>query len=304
MKHIIYFLILFIPLKIYSQTNKINMELIKKEILDNKNTYSVKPYYTVKLQIQACNFELLLNDIPVLSYSVKSGMTNEIPLNPYILKSGKQNLKIKLTPINDQLKLSEQIDLSLDLGYNNIIDENNGLGEYIQSGKFNLSQEIKDKKLPYFEIEIPFNAYVPWDYKNILEDAQDLSKQSDLLKQTVNNFYHILETKDSKKYFELMKGSLKVQSDVEYMSRKEIDKLLNDLDLSQIKKIYPLDNYEIKLYANGKLVRFVSKTKDEDGNQYLFRYTVPPLIEGKRDGEGSFNYLFYLPKDQKELEVF
>lgn len=303
MKHIIYFLVLFIPLKIYSQTNKINMELIKKEILDNKKTYTVKPYYTVKLQMQACNFELLLNDLPVFSYSVRGGMTNEIPLNSYILKSGKQNLKIKLTPINNQLKLSEQVDLSLDIGYSNIIGEN-GLGTYIQSGKFHLPQEIKDEKLPFFEIEIPFTADVPWDYNYILEDAQDLSKQSDLLKQTVNNFYHILETKDSKKYFELMKGSLKIQSTVEYMSRKETEKLLDDLDLSQIKKIYPLDNYEIKFYANNKLVRFISKTKDEDGNQYLYRYTVPPLMEGKLDGEGSFNYLFYLPKDKRELEVF
>ncbi|WP_239457907.1 hypothetical protein [Flavobacterium nitrogenifigens] len=279
------------------------MELIKKEILDNKKTYTAKPYYTVKLQIQACDFELLLNDIPVFSYSVKSGMTNEIPLNCYILKSGEQNLKIKLTPIINQLNLSEQVDLSLDLGYNNIIGESS-LGQYIQSAKFQLPQEIKDEKLPYFEMEIPFIAEVPWDYSSILDNAQDLSKQSNLLKQTVNKFYHILETKDSKKYFELMKGSLKIQSDVEYMSREETKKLLNDLNLSQIKKLYPMDDYEIKFYTNNKLVRFVSKTKDEDGNQYLYKYTVPPLIEGKLDGEGSFNYLFYLPKDKEQLEVF
>ncbi len=303
MKYIIFFLALFTHFEIYSQTNKTNMELTKKEILDNAKTYKIRPYYTIKLQIQACDFELLLNDIPVFNYSVKGGMTNEIPLNCYILKSGEQNLKIKLTPISNQLQLSQQIDLSFDVGYNNIVGEKS-LDQYIQSAKFQLPQEIKDKKLPYFEIKIPFNADVPWNYNYILEDAQDLSKQSDLLNQTVNNFYHILETKDSKKYFELMKESLKLQSDVEFMSRKETEKLLNDLDLSQIKKLYPLENYEIKFYANNKLVRFVSKTKDKDGNQYLYKYTVPPLIEGKLDGEGSFNYLFYLPKDKRELEVF
>jgi len=303
MKYIIFFLVLFTHFEIYSQTNKTNMEFTKKEILDNKKTYKVKPYYTIKLQIQACDFELLLNDIPVFSYSVKGGMTNEIPLNCYILKSGEQNLKIKLTPISNQPQLSEQIDLSFDLGYNNIVGENS-LGQYIQSVKFQLPQEIKDKKLPYFEIKIPFNANVPWNYSYILENAQDLSEQSDLLKQTVKNFYHILESKNSKKYFELMKESLKIQSDVEYMSKEETEKLLNDLNLSQIKKIYPLDNYEIKFYANNKLVRFVSKIKDEDGNQYLYKYTVPPLIEGKLDGEGTFNYLFYLPKGKEELEVF
>lgn len=303
MKHIIYFLVLFIPLKICSQTNKTNMELIKKEILDNKKTYTAKPYYTVKLQIQACNFELLLNDIPVFIYSVKGGMTNEIPLNSYILKSGEQNLKIKLTPINNQLNLSEEVDFSLDLGYNNIVGEN-GLGQYIGLIKFQLSQEIKDKELPYFEIEIPFNAEVPWDYSYILDNAQDLSTTKNRLDPLVQKFYKLLEQKNSKEYSALLKNKIKRQSDVKYLSKKEIDGVVKELDLSRIKKLYPLDDYEVKNYANGKLVRFVSKKIDENGNKYLFKFTVQPLIPGGNDGESALNYLFYLPNGKTELEIF
>jgi len=302
MKHIIYFLLLFIPLKIYSQTNKINMELIKKEILDNKKTYTAKPYYSVKLQIQACNFELLLNDIPVFSYSVKGGMTNEIPLNSYILKSGKQNLKIKLTPINNQLRLSEQVDLSLDLGHSNIIGENI-LGEYIQSGNYTLPQEIKDKQLPYLEMEIPFNAEVPWNYSYILDNAEDLSTAENL-DPFVQKFYKLLEQKNSKEYSKILKNKIKRQSDVKYLSEKEIDVVVKELDLSRIKKLYPLEDYEIKIYANGKLVRFVSKNSDENGNRYLFKFAVPPLIPGGNDGESALNYLFYLPNGKTELEIF
>jgi hypothetical protein len=302
MKHIIYFLLVFIPLNIYSQTNKINMELIKKEILDNKKTYTVKPYYSVKLQIQACNFELLLNDIPVFSYNVKGGMTNEIPLNSYILKSGKQYLKIKLTPINNQLRLSEQVDLSLDLGHSNIIGENI-LGEYIQSGEYALTQEIKDKQLPYLEMEIPFNAEVPWDYSYILDNAEDLSTTKNL-DPLVQKFYKLLEQKNSTEYSVLLKNKIKRQSDVKYLSKKEIDGVIKELDLSRIKKLYPLDDYEIRIYANGKLVRFVSKNSDENGNKYLFKFTVQPLMPGGNDGESALNYLFYLPKGKTELEIF
>ena len=65
-----------------------------------------------------------------------------------------------------------------------------------------------------------------------------------------------------------------------------------------------MDDYDFKFYAKLKLDWFVSKKKDENGNQYLFKYTVPPLMAGKQDGEGAFNYLFYLPKGKKQLEVF
>ncbi|HEX8017735.1 MAG TPA: hypothetical protein VF465_21085 [Flavobacterium sp.] len=278
------------------------MELTKKEILNNKKTYAEKPYYTVKLQVQACNFELLLNDIPVFSYSVKGGMTNEIPLNSYILKSGRQYLKIKLTPINNQLKLSEQVDLSLDLGHSSIIGENI-FGGYIQSGNYKLPQEIKDKQLPYLEMEIPFNAEVPWDYSYILDNAEDLSRVGNL-DPFVKKFHKLLEQKNSKEYSEILKNKIKRQSDVKYLSEKEIDVVVKELDLSRIKKLYPLEDYEVKIYANGKLIRFVSKKPDENGNRYLFKFAVPPLMPGGNDGESALNYLFYLPKGKEELEIF
>lgn len=303
MKYIIFFLVLIMSLKFYSQTNKSNMELIKKEISDNKKVYKVKPYYTVKLQIQACNFELLLNDIPVFSYSVKGGMTNEIPLNSYILKSGAQNLKIKLTPINNQSNLSKQVDVSLDFGFSNVVGEN-GLGEYIQLGKYDLTQEIKDSEFPFIEMKIPFYAEVPWDYSYILDNAQDFSKTKINLDPFVQKFYKLLDEKKSQEYSILLKNKIKRQSDVKYLSQKEIDDVLKELDLSRIKKLHPLEDYELRMYGNGKLVRFISKNSDENGNKYLFKFAVQPLMPGGKDGESALNYLFYLPNGKTELEVF
>lgn len=134
--------------------------------------------------------------------------------------------------------------------------------------------------------------------------GQDRSNLKPKLEETVRRFYNILKTKDSKSYYEMMETSLEIQSVTEFMSQKEKEELYNDVSLTHIKKILPMDDYEIQLYADGKLVRFKSKNKDEFGNQFLFKYTVAPLIDGKQDGEGAFNYLFYLPKNKTQLEVF
>lgn len=262
-----------------------------------------KPYYVAKLQVQACYYEVFLNEIPVFAYGVKGGISNEIPLNTCILASGKQILKIRLTPMFNNLQLSNQIDLSIDFGYNEIVGEKN-LGNYISLGKFHLPTQIKEKTLPFYEIELPFEAKVSWDYKNILINAQDLSGAKKLLDETVHNFYEILQKRDSQKYSTIIEQCLKIQTIVEYLSKKESEELYQNASLSNIKKILPLEDYEMKFYVQGKLVRFQSTKRDENGNQYLFKYTVPPLMEGKQDGEGAFNYLFYLPKGKTELEIF
>ncbi|MCD9856804.1 hypothetical protein LUD75_18920 [Epilithonimonas sp. JDS] len=262
-----------------------------------------KPYYTAKIQIQACYYEVFLNDIPIFSYGAKGGISNEIPLNNSILSSGKQTLKIRLTPMFNQPQLNEQVDLVLNYGYNELIGENK-LSDYVQLGSFKLPNEIKDKRLPFYEVELPFEAIVPWDYQSILDNAQDLTPLENKMDATVRRFYDIITKKDSKSYFEMMEQSLIIQSETEYMSKEEKDRLYRDVGLSNIRKVLPLDDYNFKLYAKGKLVRFYSNNKDENGNRYLFKYTVAPLIEGKQEGEGAFNYLFYLPKGKTQMEVF
>ncbi|AJW62530.1 hypothetical protein VO54_01044 [Elizabethkingia miricola] len=282
--------------------DKANM-MIKKVETKNKKMDIQKPYYTAKLQVQACYYEVFLNDIPVFSYGVKGGMTNEIPLNTCILTSGKQLLKIRLSPMFNNMQLNANTDLSVDFGYSEVIDGKK-MSDYVSLGKFQFPKEILEKKIPYYEIELPFDASVSWNYKSILEDAQDLSNITAFLDEGARKFYKVLQSKDSESYFEIMKQSIKMQAEMEYMSKQEVDDLYKETNLSNIKKLYPLGDYDIKFYANGKLVRFVSKKKDENGNQYLFKYTVPPLMLGKQDGEGAFNYLFYLPKGKKQLEVF
>jgi hypothetical protein len=49
-------------------------------------------------------------------------MTNEIPLNTCILTSGKQLLKIRLSPMFNNMQLNANTDLSVDFGYSEVID--------------------------------------------------------------------------------------------------------------------------------------------------------------------------------------
>ena len=260
-------------------------------------------YYIAKIQAQACFYELFLNDIPVSSFGVIGGISSDVTLNTSILKSGNQVLKIRLKPMKNNLILSKQADffikiLSFDLKENKKLDNEKLIFELKIPGK------LDKENLPFFETEITFEANVNWDYSSVLEEAYDLRDKINFLNQSVENFYNIIKNKDSKRYFEIMKTTLEMQSKMEYMSEIEKKELFLENNLNYIKEVLPKEDYEINFYAKGKLVRFTSVKKDENDNQYLFKYTVPPLMEGKNDGEGAFNYLFFLPKEKSELEVF
>ena len=279
---------------------------MKEEILNFQNEYKDKPYYILRIQAQASFLDVFVNEMPVFSIGTQGGITNEIPINYEILKSGKQNLKLRLTPMFNKLNLSRDVDLDVNAGFSMINGEKN-LGEFIQCGKFILPQEVKDKELPFFEIEIPFEAKVPWDYSKVLENAENIQENPNVKKMidnSVNKLYNALKQKDQNTFNKMYLNLIKRQSDVMYSSEREIAEYLEYLQLSKVKKVFPLPDYEIVFFAKGKLARVVSTEKDENGNRYVIKYSVPPLNEGGMDGESAENQLFYLPKGKTELEFF
>ena len=284
----------------------INQKNMEEEILKSIKKYDNKPYYIVKIQAQACYYEILLNDILVVSYGASGGISNELPLNYYILKSGKQLLKIRLSPMFSNLKLSKQVDFNLNVGFNNITGEKI-LGEYIENLKFDLPVTVKNNELPLFEIELPFEAKVPWDYSQNFENAQNLKsnpKINSLVNEIVNKLHGALLNKDQNIYNNIYLNTLVKQSDVMYSSQKEIKESVDFMNLSKVKSVLPIPEYEIRFYGNGKIARVLGNIKDEYGNRYVIKYKVAPLKEGGQDGESSEDQLFYLPKGKTELEIF
>ncbi|WP_445712172.1 hypothetical protein [Flavobacterium sp.] len=279
---------------------------MEEEILNNQKKYSEKPYYTAKIQAQACYYEIFINEIPIFSFGAAGGISNEIPLNYEILKSGKQILKVRLVPMFNKLQLDKQIDFSINVGFNNIIGEKT-LGEYMQTLRFDLPQKIKDAELPFFEIELPFEAKVPWDYSSDFNNAQNLKNNPNvnlLIDNIVKKLHFALLNKDQNTFNSLFINTIKKQCDVMYSSSKEVKEIIDYMQLSKVKSVLPIPEYQIVFYANGKLARVVSKDKDEYGNQYVVKYKVNPLMVGGEEGESSENQIFYLPKGKTELEFF
>lgn len=65
-----------------------------------------QPYYTISFSVAACNFEILVNDIPVVTLETKGQISTNIPINYAIYKSGKQFITAIIKPLTGTANLN------------------------------------------------------------------------------------------------------------------------------------------------------------------------------------------------------
>ena len=94
---IILLLTSFISLAFAKSNNEIEKISLKHAQNSTINNFENRPYYLINVKSSAVNFDIRVNDLPLLKFFEKSGgMNMEFPINTGILESGDQILTIKL----------------------------------------------------------------------------------------------------------------------------------------------------------------------------------------------------------------
>ncbi len=187
-------------------------------------------------------------------------------------------------------------------------DKDDGVNTYTTLAHAELPEDIGSKKLPYFELKIPFEAVVPFDFSKDLEMAQDLSKIPNIEEKVVakyNQLRDLLVEGDGLSFLkEIEDSDLKLISCL-YFTKKEmlIDDKSENADTDRVRtdvknrKVYPIENYEMTFSANNRLVILRRKNDKEEminveyeteqGSQSLLRCTI-----------------LYMPAGSNELKVW
>ena len=120
--------------------------------------------------------------------------------------------------------------------------------------------------------------------------------------------WRILNNGEGERYMDLWK-----QADQELMFydyETDYDSIYKE-ESEEIKKnctdnmIY-LEDYEMKLYAEGKLVCLERKTHTREFNNYSpldIKGWSPLILKGKKSGAGYYNVLLYLPQGSDEFVI-
>ena len=257
--------------------------------------------------------ELYINDI--LAVSRSRGSNAAIDINPYVLKNGKYKIKLRLLPY---WHLNETTVSKSDI-------ENARLffGSYIRNKETNEILNYKadvalpivapKEDVPYFEQEWEVEITdLPYELEG-WSKGQDLRKwdKKELEKKVVayyQKLWRILNNGEGERYMDLWK-----QADQELMFydyETDYDSIYKE-ESEEIKKnctdnmIY-LEDYEMKLYAEGKLVCLERKTHTREFNNYSpldIKGWSPLIRKGRKSGAEDFPVKLYLPEGSNEFVI-
>lgn len=273
--------------------------------------------FSLKYENQDCSYEILLNDVPVITYfGLGGGFSQTKEINQYVLKSGKQDISIRIYPqkkdetsFDALVSKTAKVKISIKKSKEplSLLDKAEARGKGIQTEWEVLSFETPkiETDKPYFEFKTSFTAAdkdISWKIKGWSE-SKDLRNESDLRKQ-VDVFYakfkDVLANKKQQEYLNLLKTSIHEEA----LSKPWFDDYEKDLTQEILQYaseersfIYPCQDAEMKFYGDGKIVTVICKDMTSFGYSPLISKTA------KRAMPKVHTIYLHKPKNSDELEI-
>ena len=296
-----------------NQNPNITADNLVEEIAKQVKHYPSEPQYVMHYFNGVCNFEIYINDFKVVkSFNNESFKTSE-RINPFLLSKNNQ-LKIILYPRDRVNKLNLQA--GLDLKVNSYENTDRFSIEKQQSNLF-IYQTPEDENgffkyagKEYFEQTAAFTLPdVPYKIEG-WKDSQDLRNfDKKLLEQKVLQAYQMIQKsfkeRDLDKIAQFSYNKMKDQAIAQYFDEEEVqegwEKLISIAGTDNL-EFFPLENYELVFYGEGRLVGLKSKKKDKG-----FRGASALLCKFKREGKwvgAELDYLLHIPQGETEFKVY
>ena len=259
-------------------------------------------------------YELYINDIKA-DYDYV-GANNGVDINPYILKNGKYKVKLRIFPA---FKAGEKLIEFDDIEKSNISFDsyirNKETNEILNYNSIPLPIVAPKVDVPYFEQEWDVElTELPYELEG-WSKGQDLRKwDKDKLEKKVVAYYqklwHILNNGEGGEWTKLTQKRINETAIFYYESQEENQEAIKN-NQQNIEKyctnnMIPLEDYEMKLYAEGKLVCLERKTHTKEFNNKSpldIKGWSPLIRKGKKSGAGYYNVLLYLPQGSDEFVI-
>jgi len=314
-------IILMFCLGIISTACSKNFDDTKKETKNMdiiNSTINVEKQITYGVQLNMrLPYELYINDIKA-KYDYTGGNVG-VDLNPYLLKNGKCKIKIKIFPAfkagKTQIPLDDLEGCTILFGKYIKGEKENDIYKYNIEDFSRLDFKIPNKQIATFEQEWEVDiTELPYELDG-WSKGQDLRKlNQQQLEQKVVNYHKkllvILNEGDYNSWSKLTSLRFKEYCIYNYLSEESIKINLtnNEKDITKYAKntMISLEDYEMKIYADGKLVTLEKNTHTDNYNNQspLDIYSWNPLIsKGKISGAADYPILLYLPEGSDDFVI-
>lgn len=305
---------LILILMFFCSCSQNNNTLKNTKMKYSKTSPSEQTNYILDLTLKT-PYELFIDDIKIAS-NYSRGSNAAVELNPYILKNGKHKIKLKLFPFWQHNEST--------ISNDEILNSRLIFGYYLKDRTINkVSKYVTDVPL---EIKRPINpiSYFEQEWEVDIKDlsyeldgwskGQDLSKmnQKELEKNVVSYYeklWSILNKGDAASYQDLWKTADAELVIYDYLTEDNYNKVIskNALDFKKCKNtMIPLEDFEMRLHADGKMVSLERKTHTREFNAESpldIKGWSPLIRKYKVSGGASYGVKLYLPQNSNEFVI-
>ncbi|QAR30784.1 hypothetical protein EQP59_05240 [Ornithobacterium rhinotracheale] len=282
---------------------------LNKETIEKLVNYPTHPVYSIQVNKMKCRVAVLVNGLPhwlPLTENVGESMT--LYLNRYIPKSGKQLITVQIYP-NEGVEFFPY-DAVADIRLQYAPDKfKTPIYEYQVMTEQSLPEDIGGKRLSYYEMKIPFEAVVPYDFSEELNQAQDLTQIPNIKQKILAKYNYlkkIMEDGDGIAFVKEQEHSSFYGANYLYATKEELLGALNmeddnDIELFcsheiEYRKIPEFTNYELVFGLDGKVV-FLRSKKDK---KTMFKV----YVGGEYEDPFEYNFYLYMPEGSNELKIW
>jgi hypothetical protein len=254
-----------------------------------------QPYYQVDFSAAACLFEIRVNDVIVFTLNVPGQASTMVPMNAAILQSGKQQITIKILPLEGQQSVSAKAEFKYDI---KVFDVTRGFQFMEQLPGYQFPPVDQSKPHLSLAHDSFFNAEVPYSIQ-AYQNGADLNRIIDLnlrLRRAYQNVADVIDRGDYEQFRRMMANKERVIATAMYLNNQESEGRINSLidDFKSGFKVEPLAaNAVVQVYANNK----IAALKKANGESALV------LLNEKTKEELMIDLSFYMPPGKTELEV-
>ena len=288
----------------------VKMEELIKQRLQMVKTYPEKPAYYLQINKTGCRLLVRVDDIPIGYHFVKNdGQSMLYPINDVLFGSGKHTVSIQVYPRTEETEVTKNASVNIKV----VHYKEKLVGMPKTLVELDTPEDIGTKKLPIYTDSVSFNATLPFNHKRILAEAKDLRKVPDLEKKVLAHYNKVRRMMIDGKYYEYQKMRLSttwVLTDMNYLGENALRKAYIDSDdlfrflcepIDWI--LLPIENYEMVICGNGKLVYLRRKVELDNVLRANFYDTEEQkkLFPNMRVVSASKFISLYMPQGSDEL---
>ena len=288
----------------------VKLEELIKEKLKMVETYPKKPAYYLQINKTGCRLLIRVDDIPIGYHFVKNdGQSMLYPINDVLFGSGKHTVSIQVYPRTEETEVTKNASVNIKV----VHYKEKLVGMPTTLVELDTPEDIGTKKLPIYTDSVSFNATLPFNHKRILAEAKDLRKVPDLEKKVLAHYNKVRRMMIDGKYYEYQKMRLSttwVLTDMNYLGENALRKAyINSDDLFRFLCepidwiLLPIENYEMVICGNGKLVYLRRKVELDNVLRANFYDTEEQkkLSPNMRVVSASKFISLYMPQGSDEL---